>query len=82
MLLKTCRKSLYTCIVKHLKSVNNSRTITTCIIISIWYQYKHIKMLEKIFHFILKFKKKNTLQYYSNTCNAILALLHIKIIGA
>lgn len=31
MLLKTCRKGLYTCIVKHLKSVNNSRTITTCI---------------------------------------------------
>lgn len=34
-------------------------------------------MLKKIFHFTLKFKKK--IQYYSNTCNAILALLHIKL---
>lgn len=81
MLLKTCRKGLYTCIVKHLTSVNNSRTITTMYLYtSIWYQYKHIKMLKKIFHFTLKFKKK--IQYYSNTCNAILALLHIKINGA
>lgn len=39
-------------------------------------------MLKKIFHFTLKLKKKYTTILYSNTCNAILALLHIKINGA
>lgn len=57
MLLKTCRKGLYTCIVKHFKSVNNSRTITTCI-----YQFgisiNILKCWKKIFHFTLKLKKK------------------------